>query len=73
MDRVLSQFEEVVSLPAMSSGAAAWTAWEPNGNRRVLIKRLPDESAKTRATQALALRHPQIVPTRRWLRDDDCF
>jgi hypothetical protein len=72
MDRVLSQFEEVVSLPAMSSGAA-WTAWEPNGNRRVLIKRLPDESAKTRATQALALRHPQIVPTRRWLRDGDCF
>ena len=73
MDRVLSQFEEVVSLPSAIPGAAAWTAWEPNGGRRVLIKRLPDDTAKTRATQALALRHPRIVPTRRWLRDGDSF
>ena len=73
MDRVLSQFEEVLSLPPSASGAAAWTAREPEGGRRVLIKRLPGEEAKTRATQALALRHPRIVPTRRWLRDGDGF
>ena len=73
MDRVLSQFEDVLSLPASVSGIAAWTAREPNGGRRVLIKRLPDDEAKTRATQALALRHPRIVPTRRWLRDGDGF
>ena len=73
MDRVLSQFEDVLSLPPSASGAAAWTAREPSGGRRILIKRLPDDEAKTRATQALALRHPQIVPTRRWLRDGDRF
>ena len=73
MDRVLSQFEEVLSLPPSASGAAAWTAREPEGGRRVLIKRLPGDEAKTRATQALALRHPRIVPTRRWLRDGDGF
>lgn len=73
MDRVLSQFEDVLSLPAPASGAAAWTAREPGGGRRVLIKRLADDEAKTRATQALALRHPRIVPTRRWLRDGDGF
>ncbi len=73
MDRVLSQFEDVLALPTSASGAAAWTAREPNGGRRVLIKRLPDDEAKTRATQALALRHPRIVPTRRWLRDGDGF
>ena len=73
MDRVLSQFEDVLSLPTSTSGAAAWTAREPGGGRRVLIKRLPDDEAKTRATQALALRHPRIVPTRRWLRDGDGF
>lgn len=73
MDRVLSQFEDVLSLPPSTSGAASWTAREPSGGRRVLIKRLPDDEAKTRATQALALRHPRIVPTRRWLRDGDGF
>jgi len=73
MDRVLSQFEDVLSLPTSVSGAAAWTAREPDGGRRVLIKRLPDDEAKTRATQALALRHPRIVPTRRWLRDGEGF
>ncbi len=73
MDRVLSQFEDVLALPTSGSGVAAWTAREPEVGRRVLIKRLPDEEAKTRATQALALRHPRIVPTRRWLRDGDGF
>jgi len=73
MDRVVSQFEDVLALPASASGAAAWTAREPDGGRRVLIKRLPSDEAKTRATQALALRHPRIVPARRWLRDGDGF
>lgn len=73
MDRVLSQFEDVLALPTPAQGAFAWTAREPGSGRRVLIKRLPDDDAKTRATQALALRHPRIVPTRRWLRDGDGF
>jgi len=72
-DRVLTQFEEVVSLPTGTPGAAAWMAREPGGGRRVLVKRLADDAAKTRATQALALQHPRIVPTRRWLRDGDGF
>ncbi len=72
-DRVLTQFEDVVSLPTGTPGAAAWTALEPGSGRRVLIKRRADDAAKTRATQALALQHPRIVPTRRWLRDGDGF
>ena len=73
MDRVLSQFEDVVPVATGTPGAAAWTAREAGGGRQVLIKRLPGDAAKTRATQALALRHPRIVPTRRWLRDGDGF
>ena len=69
MDRILAQFEELVSVPTATPGAAAWTAREAGGGRRVLIKRLTEDAAKTRATQALALQHPRIVPTRRWLRD----
>jgi hypothetical protein len=72
-DRMLAQFEEVVSVPTATSGAAAWTAREPGSGRRVLIKRLAGDAGKTRATQALALQHPRIVPTRRWLRDGDGF
>ncbi len=58
--------------------AQAWQARDSDGGA-VLIKRLPDRPDhrafdKTRATQALALRHPHIVPTRRWLRDGDgCY
>lgn len=73
MDRVLGQFEEVAPVATATPGAAAWTAREAGGGRRVLIKRLPDGPAKTRATQSLALRHPRIVPTRRWLRDEGHF
>ena len=39
----------------------------------MLIKRLAGDGAAARATQALALHHPRIVPTRRWLRDGDGF
>ena len=73
MDRVLGQFDEVTPVATATPGAAAWTAREAGTGRQVLIKRLPGDAAKTRATQALALHHPRIVPTRRWLRDGDGF
>ncbi|MGI4789289.1 MAG: protein kinase domain-containing protein [Janthinobacterium lividum] len=73
MDRVLAQFEELVSVSTATPGASAWTGREAGTGRRVLIKRLIDDGAKTRATQALSLQHPRIVPTRRWLRDGDGF
>ena len=72
-DRVLAQFEDVTPVAAGTPGAAAWTAREAGGGRRVLVKRLAGDAAKTRATQALALMHPRIVPTRRWLVDDGKF
>ena len=73
MERVLSQFENVVSVPTGTPGAQAWTAREPSSGRQVLVKRLPGDAGKARATLALALRQPRIVPTRRWLRDGDGF
>lgn len=73
MDRVLSQFEDVLPQPTATPGAAAWIAREPNAGRQVLIKRLADDAARTRATQSLALSHPAVVPTRRWLRDEGAF
>lgn len=72
-DRVLAQFEDVQAVPTATPGAAAWTARDAGGGRRVLIKRLAGDAAKTRATQALSLMHPRIVPTRRWLADGDKF
>ncbi len=72
-DRVLAQFEDVTAVPTATPGAAAWTAREAGGGRRVLVKRLAGNAAKTRATQALSLQHPRIVPTRRWLADGDKF
>lgn len=72
-DRVLAQFEDVQAVPTATPGAAAWTAREAGGGRRVLVKRLAGDAAKTRATQALSLTHPRIVPTRRWLADGDKF
>lgn len=72
-DRVLAQFEDVTAVPTATPGAAAWTAREAGGGRRVLVKRLAGDAAKTRATQALSLQHPRIVPTRRWLTDGGAF
>ncbi len=66
-DRVLAQFEDVQAVPA--AAGAAWTAREAGGGRRVRIKKLAGDTAKTRATQALSLQHPRIVPTRRWMAD----
>ena len=72
-DRVLAQFEDVKAVPTATPGAAAWTAREAGTARQVLVKRLAGDAAKTRATQALSLQHPRIVPTRRWLVDGDGF
>jgi len=72
-DRVLAQFEDVAPVPTATPGAAAWTAREAGGGRQVLVKRLAGDAAKTRATQALSLQHPRIVPTRRWMADGDKF
>ncbi len=72
-DRVLAQFEDVTPVPTATPGAAAWTAREAGGGRQVLVKRLAGDAAKTRATQALSLQHPRIVPTRRWLVDGEAF
>jgi hypothetical protein len=73
MDRVLAQFEEVAPAVTATPGAAAWTARETGTERRVLVKRLPGDDARVRATQALTLHNPRIVPTRRWLRDGEAF
>lgn len=70
MDRVLAQFESVREVATATPGAQAWQARDGAGGRDVLVKRLPESAdGKTRATQSLALAHPHIVPTRRWLRD----
>lgn len=70
MDRMLAQFEDVREVATATPGAQAWLARDGAGGRSVLVKRLPDSAGgKTRATQSLALAHPGIVPTRRWLRD----
>ncbi|MDQ2686378.1 MAG: hypothetical protein M3Y28_00760 [Armatimonadota bacterium] len=70
MDRVLAQFEDVREVATATPGALAWQARDGASGREVLVKRLPESAGgKTRATQALALAHPHIVPTRRWLRD----
>lgn len=54
-----------VETPAPS--ARAWLARDGDANGRpVLVKRL-SSTGLGRATEALALHHPHIVPTRRWL------
>ncbi len=76
MDRVLAEFDDVAAFATATPRAQAWRARARGTGRDVLIKRLPDDGvsgARTRATQALALRHPRIVPARRWMRDGDFF
>ncbi len=72
MDRVLAQFDDLHPVPTASPDVRAWTGRDPlRGHAPVLVKSLPDTAAlRARATQALALSHPRIVPTRRWLRDE---
>ncbi|MCW3062064.1 MAG: serine/threonine protein kinase with repeat, partial [Capsulimonas sp.] len=73
MDRVLSQFEDVAEVIATGPGIVSWRARDAGGDRQVLIKRRTGELGKTRATQALGLRHPRIAPARRWLIDADAL
>ena len=73
MDRVLEQFDAVSVVTTGTPGAVAWVAREPDSEDIVLIKRLPDDSLRSRATQALALNHPGIASTTKWLYDDSQF
>ena len=67
-DRALSEFLDVHEAPS-ADARAAWIAKDPVTDRRVMIRRVPGSSGKTRATQALGLAHPHIVTTRRWFLD----
>jgi len=73
MDRVLEQFDAVSVVTTGTPGAAAWIGREPETDDTVLIKRLPDDSLRTRATHALSLHHPGIAQTTKWLYDDSQF
>jgi hypothetical protein len=67
-ERVLALFEGAGPLETPTPGTKAWLANDGSDSRRpVLIKRVPVGLGKARATQALALVHPNIVRTRRWL------
>ena len=67
--RILALFESPGPLETPTPGVRAWLANDPsNGRKAVLIKRLGvGNQGKGRATEALALEHPSIVRTRRWL------
>ena len=71
MDRVLSQFDDVMSLPRPDGSVNSWIGLYPGAVAKSLIKREPAAKAKTRATQSLALLHPSISKTQRWILDDD--
>ena len=68
--RVLSLFESPGKVETATPGATVWLARDPASGRSALIKKLASAQAKARVTTALALRHPAIVPTRRWLLED---
>lgn len=67
--RVLALFDGAGPVETPTPGARVWLARDPDNNGRpVLIKRAGmSGGGRGRATHALALRHPNIVPTRRWL------
>lgn len=69
MDRVLAEFADVTELPSSTPGVVAWKAHDATTDRDVLIKRFPASYRKARTTHSLGLRHPRIVPARRWLTD----
>ena len=73
MDRVLEQFDAVSVVTTGTPGAAAWIGREPDTDDTVLIKRLPDDSLRTRATHALSLHLPGIAQTTKWLYDESQF
>lgn len=74
-DLVLSLFEEAGAVETPTPGVRAWLGRDAtNGRKPVLIKRIEAAGAsKGRATEALALLHPGIVRTRRWLASGDAL
>lgn len=63
-------FESAGPIGTPTPGIKAWVASDPmspGGARLAWIKRMLAGQGKGRATQALSLCHPAIVPTRRWL------
>jgi serine/threonine protein kinase len=69
MDRVLAEFADVTEVATTAPGVVAWRARDIMSNRWVLIKRFPATYGKARTTHSLGLKHPEIVPARRWLSD----
>ena len=67
---VLSLFESPGKVETATPGATVWLARDPASGRSALVKKLAGAQAKARVTAALALKHPAIVSTRRWLLDD---
>ena len=69
---ILSLFEAVGPVETPTPGVKAWLARDAaNEQQPVLIKRIDaTATGRGRATEALALRHPGIVRTRRWLAQD---
>jgi serine/threonine protein kinase len=65
--RILSLFESPGKVETATPGATVWLARDPVSGRPALLKKLPDARRRQRVTAALGLRHPAIVPTRRWL------
>lgn len=67
---ILSLFEGAGPVETPTPGLRAWLGNDPAAAadmRPVLLKRLTGTAGKGRATEALALIHPQIVRTRRWM------
>ena len=72
-DRLLHLFNGVGPLKTDLPSAKAWLASDPSSdNRAVIIKRVPGKN-KARATESLALLHPNIARTRRWIAGGDGF
>ena len=71
--RVLPLFENASPVDTPTPGVKAWIAGDAGADstvRPVIIKRLRDEGTrKARATEALHLRHLNILPPRKWLAD----
>jgi len=67
--RILSLFEGAGAVETPTAGMKAWIAYDSAfPGRPILIKRT-SFAFRGRATEALALRHPNIIPPRRWLAD----
>jgi hypothetical protein len=71
-NRILSLFEGAGPVETPTPGSKAWLARDPaREGKPILLKRVTTNVGKGRTTGALALIHPNIVRTRRWLADDN--